>query len=151
MPFSTLRQTYVWLCVIFKFSSCNFIDFSAILNVSCNDFSRDFKSKNVMVRDDLSAIIGDFGLAVRFEPGKPPGDTHGQVSLRRCFLFSHWQELLSPHFSIMFRMYSYGLLRFISILFVEVPLFLHNIFDQDSKKLQQPTVITSDKLNEVLL
>lgn len=42
--------------------------------------SRDFKSKNVMLRTDLTAIIGDFGLAVRFEPGKPPGDTHGQVS-----------------------------------------------------------------------
>ncbi|XP_046879745.1 activin receptor type-2B-like isoform X1 [Hypomesus transpacificus] len=44
---------------------------------------RDFKSKNVMLRTDLSAIIGDFGLAVRFEPGKPPGDTHGQVGTRR--------------------------------------------------------------------
>uniref|UniRef100_A0A8C5FQ62 Serine/threonine-protein kinase receptor n=1 Tax=Gadus morhua TaxID=8049 RepID=A0A8C5FQ62_GADMO len=44
---------------------------------------RDFKSKNVMLRDDLTAIIGDFGLAVRFEPGKPPGDTHGQVGTRR--------------------------------------------------------------------
>ena len=32
-----------------------------------------------MLRDDLTAVIGDFGLAVRFEPGKPPGDTHGQV------------------------------------------------------------------------
>lgn len=42
-------------------------------------FPRDFKSKNVMLRHDLTAIIGDFGLAVRFEPGKPPGDTHGQV------------------------------------------------------------------------
>lgn len=42
-------------------------------------FLRDFKSKNVLLRDDLTAIIGDFGLAVRFEPGKPPGDTHGQV------------------------------------------------------------------------
>ncbi|KAJ8337203.1 hypothetical protein SKAU_G00384230 [Synaphobranchus kaupii] len=44
---------------------------------------RDFKSKNVMLRVDLTAIIGDFGLAVRFEPGKPPGDTHGQVGTRR--------------------------------------------------------------------
>uniref|UniRef100_A0A7N8Y757 Serine/threonine-protein kinase receptor n=1 Tax=Mastacembelus armatus TaxID=205130 RepID=A0A7N8Y757_9TELE len=44
---------------------------------------RDFKSKNVMLRDDLAAVIGDFGLAVRFEPGKPPGDTHGQVGTRR--------------------------------------------------------------------
>ncbi|XP_056155235.1 activin receptor type-2B-like [Lampris incognitus] len=44
---------------------------------------RDFKSKNVMLRSDLTAIIGDFGLAVLFEPGKPPGDTHGQVGTRR--------------------------------------------------------------------
>ncbi|KAM3860256.1 activin receptor type-2B isoform 1-T1 [Diretmus argenteus] len=44
---------------------------------------RDFKSKNVMLRLDLTAVIGDFGLAVRFEPGIPPGDTHGQVGTRR--------------------------------------------------------------------
>uniref|UniRef100_UPI003AAFFFC6 activin receptor type-2B-like n=1 Tax=Centroberyx gerrardi TaxID=166262 RepID=UPI003AAFFFC6 len=44
---------------------------------------RDFKSKNVMLRSDLTAVIGDFGLAVCFEPGKPPGDTHGQVGTRR--------------------------------------------------------------------
>lgn len=41
---------------------------------------RDFKSKNIMLRSDLSAVIGDFGLAVCFEPGKSPGETHGQVS-----------------------------------------------------------------------
>lgn len=44
---------------------------------------RDFKSKNVMLRSDLTAVIGDFGLAVRFEPGVPPGETHGQVGTRR--------------------------------------------------------------------
>uniref|UniRef100_A0AAY4EY55 Serine/threonine-protein kinase receptor n=1 Tax=Denticeps clupeoides TaxID=299321 RepID=A0AAY4EY55_9TELE len=44
---------------------------------------RDFKSKNVLLRADLNAVIADFGLAVRFEPGKPPGDTHGQVGTRR--------------------------------------------------------------------
>uniref|UniRef100_A0A8C9XPU4 Serine/threonine-protein kinase receptor n=1 Tax=Sander lucioperca TaxID=283035 RepID=A0A8C9XPU4_SANLU len=44
---------------------------------------RDFKSKNVMLRLDLTAVIGDFGLAVRFEPGEPPGETHGQVGTRR--------------------------------------------------------------------
>lgn len=40
---------------------------------------RDFKSKNVLLKSDLTAVLADFGLAVRFEPGKPPGDTHGQV------------------------------------------------------------------------
>lgn len=38
-----------------------------------------------MLREDLTAVIGDFGLAVRFEPGKPPGDTHGQVSNHLTF------------------------------------------------------------------
>ena len=40
---------------------------------------RDFKSKNVLLKEDLSACIADFGLALVFEPGKPCGDTHGQV------------------------------------------------------------------------
>lgn len=41
---------------------------------------RDFKSKNIILRSDLTAVIADFGLAVLFEAGKPPGETHGQVS-----------------------------------------------------------------------
>nr|XP_055138592.1 activin receptor type-2B isoform X1 [Symphalangus syndactylus] len=49
---------------------------------------RDFKSKNVLLKSDLTAVLADFGLAVRFEPGKPPGDTHGQARdgtwLLRC-------------------------------------------------------------------
>lgn len=44
---------------------------------------RDFKSKNVLIKADLTACIGDFGLALIFEPGKPCGDTHGQVGTRR--------------------------------------------------------------------
>lgn len=39
----------------------------------------------MLLKSDLTAVLADFGLAVRFEPGKPPGDTHGQVmSLRAC-------------------------------------------------------------------
>ena len=44
---------------------------------------RDFKSKNVLLKSDLSACIADFGLALIFEPGQPCGDTHGQVGTRR--------------------------------------------------------------------
>ncbi|CAH1114238.1 unnamed protein product [Psylliodes chrysocephalus] len=44
---------------------------------------RDFKSKNVLLKSDLSACIADFGLAITFEPGKSCGDTHGQVGTRR--------------------------------------------------------------------
>ncbi|PSN29434.1 Activin receptor type-2A [Blattella germanica] len=32
---------------------------------------------------DLTACIADFGLALIFQPGKPCGDTHGQVGTRR--------------------------------------------------------------------
>jgi len=41
---------------------------------------RDFKSKNVLLKSDLTACIADFGLALIFYPGKPIGDTHGQVN-----------------------------------------------------------------------
>ncbi|KAJ1520821.1 hypothetical protein ONE63_003912 [Megalurothrips usitatus] len=44
---------------------------------------RDFKSKNVLLKSDLTACIADFGLALIFEPGKSCGDTHGQVGTRR--------------------------------------------------------------------
>ncbi|XP_043286435.1 activin receptor type-2A-like [Venturia canescens] len=44
---------------------------------------RDFKSKNVLLKSDMSACIADFGLALIFHPGKPCGDTHGQVGTRR--------------------------------------------------------------------
>lgn len=44
---------------------------------------RDFKSKNVLLKSDLTACVADFGLALKFEPGKSPGDTHGQVGTRR--------------------------------------------------------------------
>ncbi|XP_066257083.1 activin receptor type-2A [Euwallacea similis] len=44
---------------------------------------RDFKSKNVLLKSDLTACIADFGLAITFESGKSCGDTHGQVGTRR--------------------------------------------------------------------
>ncbi|XP_059353748.1 activin receptor type-2A isoform X2 [Carassius carassius] len=44
---------------------------------------RDIKSKNVLLKHDLTACIADFGLALKFEAGKSTGDTHGQVGTRR--------------------------------------------------------------------
>lgn len=44
---------------------------------------RDFKSKNVLLKGDLTACIADFGLAMIFQPGKPCGESHGQVGTRR--------------------------------------------------------------------
>ncbi|XP_031618314.1 activin receptor type-2B-like isoform X2 [Contarinia nasturtii] len=44
---------------------------------------RDFKSKNVLLKYDLTACIADFGLALVFQPDVPCGDTHGQVGTQR--------------------------------------------------------------------
>ena len=40
---------------------------------------RDFKSKNVLIKDDLTACISDFGLAMVLEPGF--SNANSQVSL----------------------------------------------------------------------
>ncbi|KAL0831813.1 hypothetical protein ABMA28_001344 [Loxostege sticticalis] len=44
---------------------------------------RDFKSKNVLLKSDMSACIADFGLALIFVAGRGCGDAHGQVGTRR--------------------------------------------------------------------
>lgn len=48
---------------------------------------RDFKSKNVLLKQDsnglLSAVISDFGLALKFKLGEAPGDSHPSVGTRR--------------------------------------------------------------------
>lgn len=44
---------------------------------------RDFKSKNVLLKSDMTACIADFGLGLIFKPDVPIGDTHGQVGTRR--------------------------------------------------------------------
>ncbi|GFY12111.1 activin receptor type-2B [Trichonephila clavipes] len=45
---------------------------------------RDFKSKNVLIKNDMSACIADFGLALIFYQGKPTGETHGQEKKKFC-------------------------------------------------------------------
>ncbi|XP_077483416.1 activin A receptor type 2 punt isoform X1 [Amblyomma americanum] len=44
---------------------------------------RDFKSKNVLLKADMTACIADFGLALAFPCGVSPGQAHGQVGTRR--------------------------------------------------------------------
>ncbi|XP_075685368.1 activin receptor type-2A isoform X1 [Rhinoderma darwinii] len=44
---------------------------------------RDIKSKNILLKNNMTACIADFGLALKFEAGKSAGDTHGQVGTRR--------------------------------------------------------------------
>ena len=42
---------------------------------------RDFKSKNVLVKEDLTCAIADFGLAFKFVSGESPMEAQGQVSV----------------------------------------------------------------------
>ncbi|CDQ90604.1 unnamed protein product [Oncorhynchus mykiss] len=57
------------------------VDTSLYRSLSGSD--RDMKSKNVLLKNNLTACIADFGLALKFEAGKSAGDTHGQVGTRR--------------------------------------------------------------------
>lgn len=43
---------------------------------------RDVKSKNILVKSDLSCCLSDFGLSMKFESGTNPGEMHGQVQCR---------------------------------------------------------------------
>ncbi|XP_075915874.1 activin receptor type-2B-like [Petromyzon marinus] len=43
---------------------------------------RDLKSNNVLLRSDLSAVIADFGLALKLQPGRPLGDIPRVGTLR---------------------------------------------------------------------
>lgn len=45
---------------------------------------RDFKSRNVLLKNDLTAVIADFGLAMICENGRSPAEgTRGQVGTKR--------------------------------------------------------------------
>ena len=59
----------------------NFFSSGTVLDMKPAIAHRDFKSKNVLIKSDMTACIADFGLALIFEPGKSCGDTHGQVQL----------------------------------------------------------------------
>lgn len=53
---------------------------------------RDFKSKNVLLKDNLTACIGDFGLALTFETGASVSYTYSQVCGRfdgACFFYTN--------------------------------------------------------------
>lgn len=44
---------------------------------------RDLKSKNILVKADMTACIGDFGLAMQCSGGRTGDESHGQVGTRR--------------------------------------------------------------------
>lgn len=41
---------------------------------------RDLKSKNILVKSDMTSCISDFGLAIKLNQGEHPSDAQGQVS-----------------------------------------------------------------------
>ncbi|KAM9343252.1 activin receptor type-2A-like isoform 2-T2 [Pholidichthys leucotaenia] len=72
---------------------------------------RDFKSKNVLLKSDLTACIADFGLALTFEAGRSPGDAHGQVGTRRYMAPEVLEGAINFHRDAFLRidMYAVGL------------------------------------------
>ncbi|KAG5833817.1 hypothetical protein ANANG_G00279890 [Anguilla anguilla] len=55
---------------------------------------RDIKSKNVLLKSNLTACIADFGLALKFEAGKSAGDTHGQEEVGQHPSLEDMQEVV---------------------------------------------------------
>lgn len=68
--------------LLYSFHPCNLVAFCVLDPLISSPFSlpRDIKSKNVLLKNNLTACIADFGLALKFEAGKSAGDTHGQVN-----------------------------------------------------------------------
>ena len=54
---------------------------------------RDLKSKNVLLKNDLTAVLSDFGLAIQFKLGENLGDAHPSGIL------STETALFPPYFS----------------------------------------------------
>jgi len=52
---------------------------------------RDLKSKNVLLRNDLTAVLSDFGLAIQFKLGENLGDAHPSGTY---YLTSFYQAFL---------------------------------------------------------
>lgn len=48
---------------------------------------RDFKSKNVLLKEDLIVCIVDFGLVLKFELGKSFGEIYGLVNILKYLLY----------------------------------------------------------------
>ena len=55
---------------------------------------RDFKSKNVLLKSDLTACIADFGLALKFDAGKSAGETHGLVCYHMFYTVSDSNRII---------------------------------------------------------
>ncbi|XP_033096462.1 activin receptor type-2B-like [Anneissia japonica] len=72
---------------------------------------RDFKSKNILLKNDMTACIADFGLAIKFELGKNPCDSQNQVGTRRYMAPEILEGAVSFHRDAFLRidMYSCGL------------------------------------------
>lgn len=72
---------------------------------------RDLKSKNVLLRNDLTAVLSDFGLAIQFKLGENLGDAHPSVGTRRYMAPEILERAISFHRDAFLRidMYAFAL------------------------------------------
>ena len=57
---------------------------------------RDLKSKNILIRNDYTCVISDFGLAIKFLNEETSSDAHGQVSTCTCMHRHPWMYAQRP-------------------------------------------------------
>ncbi|CAG5107818.1 Oidioi.mRNA.OKI2018_I69.chr1.g3501.t1.cds [Oikopleura dioica] len=72
---------------------------------------RDLKSKNVLLKNDLTAVLSDFGLAIQFKLGENLGDAHPSVGTRRYMAPEILERAISFHRDAFLRidMYAFAL------------------------------------------
>uniref|UniRef100_A0A0R3S1C0 Serine/threonine-protein kinase receptor n=1 Tax=Elaeophora elaphi TaxID=1147741 RepID=A0A0R3S1C0_9BILA len=69
---------------LFDFLHFHVLTLQESLKVIASMLRGDFKSRNVLLKLDLTSVIADFGLALKCENGQMPSDdNHGQVGTRR--------------------------------------------------------------------
>lgn len=78
----------------------------------------------MLLKNNLTACVADFGLALPFEAGKSAGDTHGQVGGTVRYL----QVVTILSFIIVF--HQYNNIIFLSYIFLGSEVLIDDLFSQ---------------------